>query len=374
MNITRRDFSVFACLCLFSTAFVMAEEQGKPIRIGIVGMTHGHVNGFLRRGGLDEFELAGICESDPAVVDKYQKRYNLPAELFYDDLTKFLDETRPTAVWAFNPTKDHLAVVEACAPRGIHVVVEKPLATTLGDAQKMAKLARKHNVHVLTNLETSWFPSFHEAYRIAVTNKQLGQMTRVVSHFGHPGPAEIGVPDEFFNWLTDPVLNGGGASADFGCYGGNLSTWLMNNQRPLSVTAVFQTNKPDVYPKVDDNATIILQYPNCQSVVQASWDWTFSRKDLHIYGREGVLRTIDTERYDLCMDRRKDPELKKSPATPIPHASSVVYFKAVLEGKIDPAQGLSSLENNVIATEILEAARRSAKTGRTVSLPLDISH
>nr|ADY61870.1 oxidoreductase domain protein [Rubinisphaera brasiliensis DSM 5305] len=371
MNLTRRMFSMLLASVAMSPLLIHAEETARPIRIGIVGMTHGHVNGFLRRGGLTHFELAGICEPDQAVVEKYRERYDLPADLFYSNLNTFLEETRPEAVWAFNSTKEHLEVVEACAPRGIHVVVEKPLAVDLASARKMAELSRKHDVFVLTNLETSWFPSFHEAYRIAVTEQQLGPITRIVSHFGHPGPAEINVPPEFFKWLTDPELNGGGASADFGCYGGNLSTWLMNNERPLSVTAVFQTNKPDVYPNVDDNATLILEYRHAQSIVQASWDWTFSRKDLHIYGRKGVLRTIDTKRYDLRLERKNDPAMNIVTETPTPHESSVVYFDAVLRGKVDPAGGLSSLENNLIATEILEAARRSAQTGKTIRLPLE---
>jgi predicted dehydrogenase len=65
---------------------------------------------------------------------------------------------------------------------------------------------------------------------------------------------------EFLQWLTDPVLNGGGALTDFGCYGADLATWFMNGETPLTVTAVTQQIKPDLYPKVDDEATIILAY------------------------------------------------------------------------------------------------------------------
>lgn len=370
MRIFSRRFPrlLLGCLCLTLTG-LPAKDSGAP-RIGIAGMRHGHVNGFLNRGALSALEIVGIHETDPVVIKKYRDRYDLEPDLFVSDLEAFLEKEKPVAVWAFTSTYDHLPVVQACAPRGIHVVVEKPLAVDLDHAREMARLARKHETLVLTNLETSWFPSLHEAYRLAVTEKQLGSITKIVSHFGHPGPVENGVPPEFQVWLTDPVLNGGGASADFGCYGGNLTTWIMGNHRPLSVTALFQTNKPDVYPNVDDNATLILEYPGAQSIIQASWDWPFPRKDMHLYGRAGIIRTIDTKRYDIRLDRRENPVEKTAAASPEPHGSSIAYFTAVLRGEVDPTDGLSSLENNLIAVEIQEAARLSAQSGKTIRLPL----
>lgn len=340
----------------------------EPIRIGVVGMVHGHVNGFLRREYAPALEIVGIVESDPVVVQKYQERYNLDPELFTSDLEVFLDAEKPVAVWVFSNTFDHLAVVEACAPRGVHVVVEKPLAVSLADARRMAAGGERHGTHVLTHLETTWYSSLHETYRLAVAEEKLGPITKIVSHFGHAGPAAIRVPDEFFSWLTDPVLNGGGASADFGCYGGNLVTWMLGNERPLSVTAVFQTNQAEVYPKVDDNATIVLEYPHAQGIIQASWDWTFPRKDMHVYGRKGIIRTIDQDDYDIRMERRGVPVAQKAEPLPETMSSAVNYFSAVFRGEVDPAGSLSSIENNLIAMEIQEAARESARSGKTVRL------
>ena len=91
--------------------------------------------------------------------------------------------------------------------------------------------------------------------------KAAGEIRKMVAMDGHKGPKEINVQPEFLDWLTDPVRNGGGALFDFGCYGANLMTWLMDNQRPLAVTAVTQQNKPAIYPRVDDEATILVEYP-----------------------------------------------------------------------------------------------------------------
>ncbi len=352
-------------LLVGSTIASSADAKGS-IKVVIAGLVHGHVNGFLRSAYQGSVEIVGIYETDREVVKRYQERYHFDEKLFGMDLPKMLDERKPQAIWVFTNTYDHLAAVEAAAPRGIHVIVEKPLAVDKPAAERMAALATKHQIHLLTNLETTWYASLAEAQKICVQEQQLGAITKIVGHFGHPGPDRV--EPEFLAWLTDPKLNGGGASADFGCYGGDIITWLLGNQRPLSVTAVFQTDRPEAFTKVDDNATLILEYPGVQGIIQASWNWTFPRKDLEIYGRKGIIRTIDPTDYDIQLNRSKRPELKTAAPLPSPYGSSVEYFSAVIRGEIDPKGSLSSLETNLIAVEIQEAARESASTGKKVVL------
>ncbi|MDC0976491.1 Gfo/Idh/MocA family oxidoreductase [bacterium] len=340
----------------------------EPLKVVIIGLVHGHANGLLRGDYRDSLNVVGIHETNPIAIKKYRDRYDLDENMFVSDLHTLLDERKPDAAWVFTNTFDHLAAVEACAPRGIHVIVEKPLAVDMASANRMAELARGHGIHLLTNLETTWYSSLGEAYRLTVEEKKLGELTKIVTHFGHAGPAGLNPDSEFFQWLTDPKLNGGGASADFGCYGGNITTWLMENQRPLSVTAVFKTIRPKVFKKVDDDATIILEYPNVQAVIQASWNWTFPRKDVHIYGRSGIIRTIDPTRYDIRLEGDQPPAERNARPLREPYTGTIEYFTAVIRGEIVPGSDLSSLENNLIATEILEAARKSAETGKTIHL------
>lgn len=354
-------------LLLLASLPAHAAEPKAPVRVVIAGLVHGHVGGFLKNAAGGSVEIVGIHEADREVVKRYQERFHLNESLFGADLPKMLDERKPQAIWAFTNTWDHLAVVEAAAPRGIHVIVEKPLAVDKAAAERMAALARQHKIHLLTNLETTWYSSLAEAHRLSVQEKQLGPLTKIVSHFGHAGPEKMA--PEFVAWLTDPKLNGGGASADFGCYGGVITTWLLGGQRPLSVTAVFQTDRPEVFPKVDDQATIIVEYPSTQAIIQASWDWTFSRKDVEIYGRQGIIKTINPTDYDIRLEAKKRPEEKTAAPLPQPHGSSVEYFAAVLRGEIDPKGSMSSLETNLIAVEIQTAARESARTGKKVLLP-----
>lgn len=346
---------------------VHAADAKAPIKVVIAGLVHGHVSGFLKSAQSGSIEIVGICEADREVVALYQERYKLDAALFGPDLHKMLDERKPQAIWAFSNTFDHLSVVEAAAPRGIHVIVEKPLAVDKPAADRMAALARKHKIHLLTNLETTWYSCLAEAHRLCVQEQQLGTLTKIVGHFGHPGPDHV--QPEFLAWLNDPKLNGGGASSDFGCYGSDIITWFMGNKRPISVTALFQTDRPEAFKRVDDNATLILEYPQAQGIIQASWDWTFPRKDVEIYGRKGIIRTINPTDYDIRLDRTKRPEEKTAAPLPQPYATSVEYFAAIIRGEIDPTGTMSSLETNLIAVEIQDAARESAKTGKKVLLP-----
>jgi glucose-fructose oxidoreductase len=134
------------------------------------------------------------------------------------------------------------------------------------------------------------------------------------------------------------------------------------------VTAVTQQIKPDIYPKVDDEATIILTYPRAQVIIQASWNWPFDRKDMEVYGKSGYAFTV--LRDDVRVRKAGEAQDQKIAAKPLspPMDDPLSYLKAVVNGQIQP-QGLSSLQTNVIATEILDAARQSAASGKTVVLP-----
>lgn len=340
----------------------------KPLRVGVAGLTHGHVGWILGYKKSDIVEVVGIAESNRELAEKLSKQYGFSMDIVYSSLDEMLDKTKPEAVTAFNSIYQHLEVVKACAPRGIHVMVEKPLSYRLDHAKKMEALVKKHNIKLLTNYETTWYGSNHKAYEIVHTENAVGPIRKIVVHDGHRGPKEIGVGPEFLNWLTDPVQNGGGALIDFGCYGANLITWLMKGERPTSVTAVTQQMKPDIYTKVDDEATILLTYPNAQGIIQASWNWPVSRKDMEVYGQTGYVNTID----GLAMRMRKNEKEKEvafsAEPTQFPQDEPFAYLAAVIRGDIKSENDLSSLKVNMIVVEILDAARKSAKEGKVVYL------
>ncbi len=221
-----------------------------PVTYAIYGLVHDHAYGFIPRArDRREIRLAGIIEPNQKLAAHYTQVLNLSSKLFCLSLEELLARTNIQAVVTFTTTLDHRLVVEACAKRGIHVMMEKPLATRLEDPRAIQAAARKGGIQVIVNYETTWYPANQSAYAVVHDQRAIGELRKMVAHDGHRGPREIGCSKAFLDWLTDPVLNGGGAMADFGCYGADLMTWLMEGQRPTSVFAVGQQIKPQVYRK-----------------------------------------------------------------------------------------------------------------------------
>ncbi|HUC28676.1 MAG TPA: Gfo/Idh/MocA family oxidoreductase [Candidatus Acidoferrum sp.] len=355
-------------VALIGTAFMPAQTAKPPLRVAIVGLVHGHVHGFLDRNRHNsEIEIVAVEEPNRELLAQAASRYGFEQSLLFTDLEAMLVKAHPQAVLLYTDTYDHRPAVEVCARHHVHVMMEKPLAVSFEDARVIEKAAHDANIHVLVNYETSWYKSNHAAYDL-VHAGALGEIRKVVVHDGHSGPKEIGVEPEFLTWLTDPKLNGGGALFDFGCYGADLMTWLMDGQRPQTVTAVTQQIKPEIYPHVDDEATIVLTYPRAQAIVQASWNWPFDRKDMEVYGKTGYVITV--KRDDIRLRKAGEDHEQQTAADPVSpfYDNSVSYLRAVInEGAKEDA--LSSLDTNVTVTEILDAARRSASTGTTVHLP-----
>ncbi|RYY52389.1 MAG: Gfo/Idh/MocA family oxidoreductase [Chitinophagaceae bacterium] len=347
---------------------ILSAQKNNPLRIGVAGLTHSHVHWIFNSAKTENIEIVGIAEPNKELAARFVQQYNYPADRIYPTLRAMIDAQKPEAVAAFNSIAEHLGVVETCAPLGIHVMVEKPLAVSLADARKMETLATRNKILLLTNFETTWYSSVHKAHEL-VGDSAIGSIRKLVVHDGHQGPAEIGVNKEFLDWLTDPVKNGAGALMDFGCYGADLSTWLMKGQRPVTVTAVTQQVKPEKYPKVDDEATIIITYPKSQTVIQASWNWTFSRKDVEIYGTTGIIMAPNKNTITTRFRESAPDSLRKLSDRPAPYNDPFAFFRAAVRKEIRVEDDdLSSLRTNITVMEILDAAKRSALTGKTVSL------
>lgn len=344
--------------------------QIKPLKVGVIGLTHTHVHWILGRPADDNITIVGIVELNIDLAKRYTQQHGLSMDMVYGSMDELIQKAKPEAVTAFGTIYEHLEIVEKFAPLGIHVMVEKPLAVSLEHAKKMEALAKKHNIHLLTNYETTWYPTLHDAYQL-LKNDSIGSLSQLVIRDGHRGPLKIGVNTEFLEWLTDPIKNGGGAITDFGCYGVNIATWMMNGEKPISVIAVTQQLQKENNPKVDDEATIILTYKNAKATIQASWNWPIGRKDMEVYGKTGVIYA----------DNRNDLRIRKAvgydgytenaiklPERPSPYNDPFTLFASVIRGEtILPKYDLSSLENNLLVMEILDAARKSAEKGKAIT-------
>jgi predicted dehydrogenase len=340
--------------------------MARPVKIAIDGLSHGHVVWLKKFGNPNLFTIVGIAEADQNLASKMSKRIGFDMGLVFPDLKTLLENVKPEAVMAFNPVSEHLETVRACAPLGIHVMLEKPMATNYLDALEMAGLAAKNNIHLIVNYETTWYPTVHESIKRAQSGK-LGTVRKAIVTTGHKGPAEINVGEEFLGWLTDSIKNGGGALMDFGCYGANLMTYLNNGELPKSVYAQSNNFKPNIYPDVDDDALIILDFDSMQAILLPSWNWAFSRKTMELYGTTGYVKAIDQDQL-AYRDSRKEPEKVVSLSVEKPF-NPFEYFIQVIEGsvKLEPHEP-AAIQNNLNVMKILDAARNSASTGKVVYL------
>lgn len=326
---------------------LLAAAQDSKFRVAVLGTEHGHVNGFLN---------AAKKRTDIEIV----------GPIPFEDRQKLKGE-KVEAVASFTSTDRHLECARLCAQLKLPLMMEKPLATTNEDAREMARLSASAGIPIFVNYETTWYRSHAELYRFFKQENAAGRIRKMVAMDGHAGPKEIGVGPEFLGWLTDPVRNGAGALFDFGCYGANLMTWMMDNRRPLRVVASVKRNKPEIYARVDDEATVLVEYESAQGIIEGSWNWPFSRKDFEVYGEKAYAHAYGGNNVRRRRAGDKSEESIVPPELKADEADSISYLKAVARGKIKPG-GLSSIENNLIATEILVAARESVKSGRVVQL------
>jgi predicted dehydrogenase len=349
---------------LFCGLFTAASAQ--KLKVCVAGLNHDHIYNILNAYKNGQVDIIGIAEPNKELWKKYGKQFNVPDAIFYTDLETMLKDKKPDAVLGYNAVANHVDVVEVCAPLGIPVMVEKPLAATLEQAKRIEALATKYHIQVLTNFETTWYPSGQYIYD-EVKNDSIGPIKKMVVHDGHQGPKEINCSKEFLAWLTDPVLNGAGALNDFGCYGADLMTWLMHGQKPIAITAVTRHYKPEIYPKVDDDATILVEYPNAMGQIEASWNWPFGIKDLEVFGEHGYLHALNgTDIVSRMRENRKGTAVAAPLAAPI--NDPLVYLAAALKNQLTTTDDQSSLKYNMIVMEILDAAKRSAKEGKRIVL------
>lgn len=364
---------VFALVALLCMAANIVEAQGSAAgtktRLAVIGLDHDHVWSLLKdMANEPSAELVGIAETDPALVSRAQKTVP-PSVKVYGDYVAMLDEAKPDAVIVTTSNDRHLEILRQCAKRHIHYSVEKPMATNAADAREMERLASEANIKLMVNYWNAWVAPTHDLFH-RVRADEVGPIRRIVVQYGHQGPKEIGVSAQFANWLYDPVKNGGGAIMDFGCYGAEWSVWLKG--RPSRVYATTRKLKTEQNNKVDDDATIVLDYPDATAVIEASWDWPYSKDVAEVFGPKGSLLA----RHSILLHRSSDARGPNVPpdgesvtleALPKEASNPISYFVDCIRNN-KPIEDPVSARLNVQVMEILDAARESARTGKPQEL------
>jgi predicted dehydrogenase len=350
----------------------LPSAETTQVRIAIVGLNHDHVWGILKDiAGEKDAQLVAIEESDSALVTRAKSR--VPASVkFFDDFVKMLDDVKPDAVIATTSNDRHLEILRECARRHIHFSTEKPMATNAADAREMARLAQATGIKLMVNYWNAWVPPTPALVK-HVRAGDIGPVQKIIVEYGHSGPKEIGVSKQFASWLYDPQKNGGGAIMDFGCYGAEWAILLKG--MPTRVFATTKKIKVDQHNEVDDDATIILDYPDGTAILEASWDWPYGMDRVKIFGPKGsLLATGEELLFRDAKESRQENGLegKPLPVKPLPPdlANPVSYFvDRIQKGK--PIEDPVSARLNVNVIAILDAARQSLQSGRAEEIKQD---
>ncbi len=352
-----------AILLLHIAAFcIPLAAQQKTI--ALIGLRHSHTWGHLERiAKSSPAKLVAIAEADPELVAEAMKITAADVR-YFSDYVKMLDEMKPTIVWAFLENNRHHEVVQACAPRKIHVIFEKPLAATYPQALLIRKLAQQHGVQVLTNFSPAFSPAYY-AVKAKLDSGDLGAPWRLRVTTGHGGVfPKSGRSRIFHEWLIDPVKNGAGALMDFGCYNALYSLYFLG--RPQTVYACALHLRPADFPLVEDSVTMVLGYKNAVAILEQSWDLPPDSGGFEIVSYEGSIR-MDNGKLQVRKGRAPAAVLEAPPLPP-ERSDPVAYMVHCLRTN-RPVEGLVSLDYTVAVNEIIDGAKLSIREGKPVALP-----
>jgi predicted dehydrogenase len=362
-----------AFLCSLATGPEAHAQSDLPAngktRLAIVGLDHDHVWELLKYIAAEpDAELVAIAEPQAELVNAAKPK--VPESVkFYPEYIRMLDEAKPDAVIVTTSNDRHLEILRECAKRHIHYSVEKPMATSAADAREMERLADQAGIKLMVNYWNAWVAPTRELFH-RVHEGQLGPVQKMIVQYGHRGPKEIGVSEYFAKWLYDPAKNGGGAIMDFGCYGAEWALWLKG--RPKGVFATAQKLKVEQHNNVDDDATIVLNYPDATVIIEASWDWPYDMGRVQVFGPKGSLLATRNELFYRPSDSggKKmglEGEELTLKAPPRETSNPIAYFVDCIRNH-KPIENPLSAKLNVQVMEILDAARESVRTGREQEL------
>ncbi|PYV51630.1 MAG: oxidoreductase [Acidobacteria bacterium] len=352
------------CLLGYPTA---SSAQSATTRIAVIGLDHDHVWGLLKDiANEPQAELLAIADPRPDLVDKAKSQ--VPTSVrFYSDYVQMLDDAKPEAVFVTTENDHHLALLRECAKRHIHFSTEKPMATNAADAREMERLADRAGIKLMVNYWNAWVAPSHDLFH-RVKAGDIGPVQRIIVQYGHQGPKEIGISKEFGDWLYDPAKNGGGAIMDFGCYGAEWALWLKG--RPSRVYATTRKLKTEQHNQVDDDATIVLDYPDATVTIEPSWDWPYGMDRVYVFGTKASL--LATHNDLLFRSGGQSPvgmdgeSVRLGPI--VRDTSNPISYLIERIRNDKPIEDPLSARLNVQVMEILDAARESAGTGRAIEL------
>ena len=319
-----------------------------PYRLAVAGLTHGHVWGLLDQWAAQPEVVLWAVADDTPLLPRAQNRF----QRAYTDWRTMLHSEQPDIVLACADNRTSAQIAIEAMEHGAHVMVEKPMAADLADAERMVDTGRKTDRLLMVNFPTRWNPAIQTLLHRAKRG-DFGAIFEFRYRAGHAGPREIGCDPYFVGWLYDEHLNGAGALADFACYGAVMSAYLLGEPEQVVAT---RGNLTKDYPLSDDNAIVVARYPKAIAVIEATWSQigTDGAPNPIVYGTEATAGVVDGK---LRVHRRGAEVVYEEPE-PLPEGArnAPEYFLHCLRTGTRP-EGVVSPEVALIAQKIVEAAK-----------------
>ena len=355
----------------------------KTWRIAGINFDHSHMGDNLRMvHEHPKAEIVGVCHEDPARMASTIHSLAIPAERVFTDYQQCIEATRPDIVLLCPATAHHGEWTEKVAPYGVHILMEKPFAASLAEADRMIAAMAATGKTLAINWPLAWYPS-HRTTKRLVDEGVIGEVVEVHYYDGNRGPlwhvagkqastAEEAAAEKPTSWFYKKD-RGGGSLLDYLGYGTTLGTWFLNGKKPIEVTCVV--DEPAGL-EVDEHSVTVARYAFGLSKFETRWG-TFSDPWIHqpqpkcgyvVRGTEGTISSYDYEKT-VRLQTRTCPQGRDIAVDTLeaPFQNPVQYLIHCLEKRL-PVEGPLSPEISRIGQQIVDTALQSAQEKRTLSL------
>jgi glucose-fructose oxidoreductase len=327
-----------------------------------------------------EAEIVGLCDENPERMRDAQRNFGVPLEHLFTDYRACLERAKPDLVILCPAAAQHGKWTQHVAEYGVHILVEKPFAASLAEADAMIAAQAKANKLLAINWPIRWFPAYITAKRL-IDEGVIGMVTNIHHYGGNRGPLYHGADkeekhptqeDKAASWFYKRSA-GGGSLLDYLGYGTTLATWFHKGKKPIEVTTVV--DEPAGL-EVDEHSITIARYEAGLSKFETRWGtftdpWTEQPQPkcgFVICGTEGTISAYDYAKR-VRVQTRAFPERRKWTVDEVrpPFQNPIQYLLHVIDGG-DFLRDPLHPEIARIGQQIVDSAVLSAKENRTVKL------
>jgi predicted dehydrogenase len=344
--------------------------MSKTFRVAMAGVAHTHYRGLLHTlQSYPNVKVVAVSDHEEGRLKQAQSEFGIPSA--YRDYHELLEKEELDIILCCSENVYHAEITEAASEKGVHLMVEKPMASSFDHARRMLEAAHKAGTRLMINWPSAWSPMMQKIYAL-VREGTIGEIFHIRVRVGHGGPHRDRPKEERATFWWYKKGTGGGALLDFCCYGANLSRWLIG-QPARAVTGMADRLVLD-FGEVEDNAVLVVRYEKAICVLEGTWSQVASGETggPSIHGSEGAITSVDHEGQQavkVVTPSKPAGEIIVPDPLPVGMRSGPEHFLTCIgEGK--PFLESVTPELNLDVQAILEAGALSVAMNRTVSLPL----